>query len=161
MADNELQIVKNIADILSARQQFLALAESCTGGGLAKVCTDMAGSSAWFDRGFVTYSNLSKVEMLAVKQATLSRYGAVSEEVVTEMAAGALLNSAAHWSIAVSGVAGPGGGSVETPVGTVWLAWMQVGESVITKKLNLQGSRQQVREQTIICALQMLAELAK
>lgn len=160
MADNELQIVKNIADILNAKQQRLTLAESCTGGGIAKVCTDLAGSSTWFDRGFVTYSNLAKEEMLGVQHQTLDKYGAVSEEVVVEMAAGALLNSTAHWSIAVSGVAGPGGGSSETPVGTVWVAWLHTGESVVTKKLLLAGNRQQVRDQTIMYALQTLAELA-
>lgn len=159
MADDELQIVKNIADMLVARQQLLAVAESCTGGGLAKVCTDLPGSSAWFDRGFVTYSNLSKMELLGVKEQTLSMFGAVSEEVVAEMAAGVLINSPAHWSVAVSGVAGPDGGSVKTPVGTVWLAWMHAGESAITKKLHLAGDRSQVRSQTIVHALKTLTEL--
>lgn len=161
MNDDEFLIVKSIADILLAKQQFLALAESCTGGGLAKACTDLPGSSAWFERGFVTYSNLAKVEMLGVNENTLSECGAVSEQVVIEMAAGALRNSRAQWAIAVSGVAGPDGGTPINPVGTVWLAWMYVGQRATTKKLHLAGNRDQVRNKTIFYALEKLVELAQ
>jgi len=159
MKDDELLIVSNVADIFIANQQFLAVAESCTGGGIAKVCTDLPGSSAWFERGFVTYSNLAKVEMLGVKQTTLDQFGAVSEEIVIEMAMGALHNSAAHWSIAVSGVAGPGGGTTVNPVGTVWLAWMRQGQTAITEKLMLSGEREQIRSKTIFYALEKLVKL--
>ncbi|MCL4167387.1 UNVERIFIED_CONTAM: hypothetical protein GTU68_036174, partial [Idotea baltica] len=102
---------------------MLAVAESCTGGWLAKVCTDLSGSSGWFERGFVTYSNAAKHDMLGVSETTIETYGAVSVNTVEEMVSGALSHSRADWAIAVSGVAGPGGGSNVNPVGSVWFAW--------------------------------------
>ena len=116
-------MVESLAARLVARNEMLATAESCTGGWVAKVCTDLAGSSAWFDRGFVTYSNQAKQDMLGVSATTLDTCGAVSEEVVTEMVNGALAGSRAGWALAISGVAGPDGGTAEKPVGTVWFAW--------------------------------------
>ncbi len=151
--------VTRVADHLSASQQCLATAESCTGGWIAKVCTDLAGSSAWFERGFVTYSNAAKQEMLDVSADTLHRYGAVSEPVVRQMALGALRNSHAHWSLAVSGVAGPGGGSADKPVGTVWFAWAGPHNQLSTRCCRFDGDREAVRLQTVETALQELSEL--
>jgi nicotinamide-nucleotide amidase len=116
-------ILTNISDALLTRGQMLATAESCTGGLIAGACTDRAGSSQWFERGFVTYSNAAKAEMLAVPCTLIDQHGAVSEPVARAMAEGALAHSAAQASVAVTGVAGPTGGSADKPVGTVWLAW--------------------------------------
>ena len=112
-----------LAGRLTARNESLVTAESCTGGWIAKICTDLPGSSSWFERGFVTYSNASKQELLGVSARTLERHGAVSEATVREMVSGALRHSHAVWGLAVSGIAGPGGGSEDKPVGTVWFAW--------------------------------------
>ena len=112
-----------LASHLQRRGWWLSCAESCTGGGIAAALTDIPGSSAWFDRGFVTYSNQSKKDMLGVADATLATFGAVSRETVTEMASGALECSAAQISVAVTGIAGPDGGTPDKPVGTVWIAW--------------------------------------
>ncbi|PSU06593.1 nicotinamide-nucleotide amidase [Photobacterium ganghwense] len=137
-----------------ARQQWMATtAESCTGGGVSTAITDIAGSSGWFDRAFVTYSNEAKQQMLGVQADTLATYGAVSEPVVREMAAGALANSAANISVAISGIAGPGGGSVEKPVGTVCFAWADDSGWMTVKTCHLPGDRQQVRQQAVEIAL--------
>ena len=112
-----------LADALRARRWMLATAESCTGGLIAGACTEMAGSSEWFERGFVTYSNAAKSELLGVPASLIARHGAVSEPIARAMAAGALAHSHAQVSVAVTGIAGPGGGSLEKPVGTVWLGW--------------------------------------
>jgi len=130
----------------------LVTAESCTGGWIAKVITDVAGSSRWFDRGFVTYSNQSKQEMLGVLVATLDAYGAVSEAVVREMAQGALQRSCAGISVAVSGIAGPGGGSEDKPVGTVCLAWA-TGVGVHSETFLFAGDRDVIRRQAVMAAL--------
>ncbi len=122
MTDIE-QLVQELARELGGRGMKLATAESCTGGGIAQALTELAGASDWFDRGFVTYSNQAKMEMLGVNATTLERQGAVSEATVLEMARGALARSPADLSVAVSGVAGPGGGSDDKPVGTVWIGW--------------------------------------
>jgi len=143
---------------MRSRGQYLAVAESCTGGWIAKCCTDVAGSSQWFDRGFVTYSNQAKQEMVAVLPDTIAAQGAVSEAVVTEMATGALANSRADISIAVSGIAGPGGGTEEKPVGTVWLAWA-MGPEVVTLQQHYQGDREAIRRQTVATALQGVLDL--
>lgn len=116
-------VVAELAVHLQRRGWMLVCAESCTGGGVAAALTDLAGSSAWFDRGFVTYSNQAKQDMLGVSPETLAKFGAVSRETVTEMARGALLHSGAQLSVAISGIAGPGGGTPDKPVGTVWIAW--------------------------------------
>ncbi|MGF1726913.1 CinA family protein [Photobacterium nomapromontoriensis] len=143
--------------LLLARQQWMATtAESCTGGGISTAITDIAGSSAWFDRAFVTYTNAAKQQMLGVKDSTLAEYGAVSDAVVTEMAAGALTRSLASISIAVSGIAGPGGGSPEKPVGTVWFAWADKTGWSEAKVYYLEGDRQAVRQQAVEVALRGL-----
>jgi len=134
----------------------IATAESCTGGGIAQAITEIPGSSAWFDRGFVTYSNLSKVEMLGVKQSTLEQYGAVSEQVAIEMVKGALINSDSDIAVAVTGVAGPGGGSVLKPVGTVFIAYGLNTEQQQCKKYFFIGNRSDIRNSTIISALNYL-----
>lgn len=152
-------LIGELAARLQERGWWLTCAESCTGGGIAAALTDVAGSSAWFDRGFVTYSNQAKVEMLGVETRTLERYGAVSRETVCEMAQGALEFSRAQLSVAVSGIAGPGGGTPGRPVGTVWLAWASEN-GVETRREVFGGDRQAVRKATVDCALAGLLERA-
>jgi len=147
-------LLTDIAEKLQAKNLFMATAESCTGGWIAKEITAMPGSSAWFDCGFVTYSNTSKQNMLGVSKDTLEQNGAVSAEVVAQMAEGALKNSEAHISVATSGIAGPDGGSQEKPVGTVWFAWAEQGKSVRTKKYCFGGDRESVRKQAVSVALE-------
>jgi len=134
--------------------QCMVTAESCTGGWIAKCITDIAGSSRWFERGFVTYSNQAKMEMLGVAGSTLKQYGAVSEETVREMAAGALRHSQAQLAVAVSGIAGPGGGTPEKPLGTVWLAWQRQGQTCQTRLFHFDGGREAVRRQAVQKALE-------
>lgn len=138
---------------LSARHARLACAESCTGGWVSQVVTATAGSSAWFDRGFVTYSNEAKQELLGVAQATLTHCGAVSEETTREMVAGALARSRADYVLAISGVAGPGGGSAAKPVGTVCFAWGLRAGIVRSETRLFAGDREAVRRQAVIHAL--------
>jgi len=132
---------------------LLTTAESCTGGWAAQVITHTAGSSAWFDRGFVTYSNDAKLDMLGVRPETLERFGAVSQETASEMAAGALKNSNSMISIAITGIAGPTGGSPGKPVGTVCFAWCRTGASPETETRIFAGDREGVRRQAVIHAL--------
>ena len=139
---------------LKARGIMLATAESCTGGGIAHAVTAIAGSSAWFDRGFVTYSNEAKQDMLGVAAATLAAHGAVSEPVAREMAAGALSRSRAGIALSVTGVAGPGGGTPDKPVGMVCFAWALAGGAVQAETRRFEGDREAVRRQTVIAALQ-------
>lgn len=153
-------LVGELASCLQRRGWWLSCAESCTGGGIAAALTGIAGSSAWFDRGFVTYSNPSKVEMLGVSTRTLERFGAVSCETVSEMAQGALDFSRADLSVAVSGIAGPGGGTPGRPVGTVWLAWASV-DGVDTRREAFDGDRKAVRAATVDAALAGLLERAQ
>jgi nicotinamide-nucleotide amidase len=147
-------LIQQIAEDMLARNWQLATAESCTGGGIAAALTDVAGSSEWFDRGFVTYSNQAKQQMLGVGEGTLAQYGAVSEAVVAEMVAGALARSNAQIAVAVSGIAGPGGGSAEKPVGMVCLAWQVAGGAPLVRTEYFAGDRAAVRAQTVECALQ-------
>lgn len=149
-----------LAEQLTQRGWMLATAESCTGGWIAKCCTDMAGSSAWFDRGFITYSNAAKQDMLGVRAETLAQYGAVSEAVVAEMATGALRHSQAHIAVAVSGIAGPSGGSVEKPVGTVCFAWAMRNGEVLTKTCQFAGDREAVRWQSVVFALNGILQMS-
>ena len=149
-----------VADLMLKKQFFLAAAESCTGGLIAAACTDLAGSSQWFDRGFVTYSNAAKTEMLGVDAALIAQFGAVSEPVAAAMAQGAVKHSAAQVSVAVTGVAGPTGGSAEKPVGTVWIAWC-VNEDTTTEMCHFNGDRATVRALTVQRALQGLIERLK
>ena len=146
-----------VADLMLKKQSFLTTAESCTGGLIAAACTDLAGSSQWFDRGFVTYSNAAKTQMLGVDAALIDQHGAVSEPVARAMAQGALQHSAAQVSVAVTGVAGPGGGSAEKPVGTVWLAWSAYGETSV-ELCQFDGDRATVRALTVQRALQGLLQ---
>jgi nicotinamide-nucleotide amidase len=144
---------------LQAHGMMLATAESCTGGGVASAVTDIAGSSAWFERGFVTYSNQAKMDMLGVPSDVLARYGAVSEATVRGMVAGALSHSQAQIALAVSGIAGPGGGTQEKPVGTLWFAWGVKDGEIVTRLHQLNGSRTEIREQSVRIALQGVIEL--
>ncbi|MDX1698683.1 MAG: nicotinamide-nucleotide amidohydrolase family protein [Thiohalobacterales bacterium] len=149
-------LVRALAENLVARNEMLATAESCTGGWVAKVCTDQAGSSAWFERGFVTYSNQSKQDLLGVSASTLDSRGAVSEQVVAEMVNGVLAGSSAQWAVAISGIAGPGGGSADKPVGTVWLAWGGPSGWRSAQKFCFPGDRDAVRRQAVTKALEVL-----
>ena len=152
------RVTEQLAQRLVERGEMLAAAESCTGGWLAKVCTDLPGSSAWFERGFVTYTNEAKQEMLGVAGVTLQAHGAVSEQAVAEMAAGALARSRAQLAVSISGIAGPGGGSEEKPVGTVCFGWARDGETVTERKV-FDGDREAVRAQAVLHALQGLLKL--
>lgn len=152
-------ISAQVGAALKAHGMMLTTAESCTGGGVAQAITEVAGCSAWFERGFVTYSNLSKQQMLGVSEATLKQYGAVSEAVVREMVAGALANSASNIALSVSGIAGPDGGTTEKPVGTVWFAWgIKQGVTIAQRHL-LKGNRAEVRAQAVNIALQGVLNL--
>lgn len=153
-----LHLATHIGDRLRARGWMLATAESCTGGWIAKTLTDVAGSSDWFDRGVVTYSNAAKHEMLGVRLDTLAQHGAVSAPVVTAMVAGALAQSRAQVALAISGIAGPGGGSPEKPVGTVWLAWGLPEQPIVTRCVRFAGERDAVRQQAVEMALSGLLE---
>jgi nicotinamide-nucleotide amidase len=150
------QLVELLATRLLQTNAMLACAESCTGGWLAKLCTDMAGSSSWFDRGFVTYSNEAKQQMLGVSLQTLQQHGAVSEAVARNMATGVLANSAASYAVAITGIAGPSGGSDEKPVGTVWFAYASSDGNCEAVCKHFAGDRRQVRWQSVIFALEQL-----
>ncbi len=141
---------------LLAAGKSLATAESCTGGLVAKMVTDVAGSSGWFDRAFITYTNEAKHEMLGVPIDVISENGAVSEPVVREMAAGALASSHAQISVAISGVAGPGGGSEEKPVGTVWFAWAFGDDECLAERVHFAGDRESIREQAALHAMRRI-----
>jgi nicotinamide-nucleotide amidase len=147
-----------LAHLLPSRGLMVCTAESCTGGLIAAACTDRAGSSVWFERGFVTYSNASKTDLLGVPADLIVRHGAVSQEVARAMAAGALVHAQAQLAVAVTGVAGPGGGSADKPVGTVWLAWA-MGSQVRTERQHFEGDRSAVRQATVARALQGLIEM--
>jgi nicotinamide-nucleotide amidase len=144
---------------LKAKGLMLATAESCTGGWVAQAVTAIAGSSDWFERGFVTYSNAAKMEMLRVKADTLRTHGAVSEQTAGEMAAGALARSRAQVAAAVTGIAGPAGGSAEKPVGTVCFAWALKSGAVSAETRLFKGDRESVRRQSVIAALQGVLEV--
>lgn len=147
-----------LGEALLARGWRLATAESCTGGAVAAAITDIAGSSQWFDRGFVTYSNRAKQEMLGVRAETLQRYGAVSEATVREMVSGAIARSGVETALAISGIAGPGGGTPEKPVGTVCFAWATACGGPLTRTVLLSGDRLAVRAASVVTALQGLLD---
>jgi nicotinamide-nucleotide amidase len=160
ISDQELQtLAGRVGEALSARHLMLAIAESCTGGWASMAVTSVAGSSAWFERGFVTYSNAAKQDMLQVEAGTLAEHGAVSDATVREMAEGAIAASNADVSLAISGVAGPGGGSTAKPVGLVCLAWARAGAETRSRCLHCEGGREQVRRQAVADALEGLLEL--
>lgn len=161
--------IEQLAEVLQQHGWMLAAAESCTGGLIASRCTDLAGSSNWFERGFVTYSNEAKHDMLGVDSSLITEHGAVSEAVAQAMALGALRHSRAQVSVAVTGVAGPSGGSTDKPVGTVWFAWATPSDAgptlgaetawVKTELMHFTGDRQAVREATVKHSLQTLLNL--
>ncbi len=153
-------LVALLAALLRERQWMMASAESCTGGLIAGACTDLAGSSDWFERGFVTYSNAAKTELLGVDASLIDAHGAVSEPVARAMAAGALAHSPAQVSVAVTGVAGPAGGSAEKPVGTVWFGWSVEGQ-LRSERRRFDGDRAAVRAATVHYALQALVQLIR
>ena len=144
--------IGNLADLMLKKSFFMATAESCTGGMIAAACTDLAGSSAWFERGFVTYSNAAKTELLGVDAALIAQHGAVSEPVARAMAFGAIRHSQAQVSVAVTGVAGPSGGSFERPVGMVWFGF-SVGGMLTSEVMRFSGDRAAVRAATVSHAI--------
>ncbi len=153
-------LVARLADSLRARGAFMATAESCTGGLIAAACTSLAGSSEWFERGFVTYSNQAKAEMLGVPDALIEAHGAVSAEVARAMAEGALVHSRASFAVSVTGIAGPAGGSIDKPVGTVWIAVAQAGRATATL-LQASGDRAAIRGASVVRALELLVALCE
>ncbi|HTJ96489.1 MAG TPA: nicotinamide-nucleotide amidase [Rhodocyclaceae bacterium] len=157
--DSELESLSvQLGKALSERALTLATAESCTGGWVAELVTDTAGSSGWFERGFITYSNQSKADMLGVRMDTLAHFGAVSEETAQEMAAGAIKFSRADWAISITGIAGPGGGSLGKPVGTVCFAWCRRGAEPISEIQHFAGDRRAVRRRAVLYALRGLLQ---
>jgi nicotinamide-nucleotide amidase len=151
-------LCEQLAQALQARGWMLATAESCTGGMIAAACTDLSGSSNWFERGFVTYSNAAKTELLGVDPALIAQHGAVSELVARAMAFGAVRHSQAQVSVSVTGVAGPSGGTPQKPVGTIWFGF-QVNGQLTSETRRFAGDRAAVRSATVDHALQRLIEL--
>ncbi|MGG2400131.1 CinA family protein [Pseudomonas sp. SH1-B] len=156
--DRITQLAEQLGEALKARDAQVSTAESCTGGGIAEAITRVPGSSLWFEAGYVTYSNAQKTKQLDVCAELFDSVGAVSQEVVEAMVRGAQGHSGARYAVAVSGVAGPGGGSAEKPVGTVWLAWGD-GERLCSVRKQFTGDREQVRRQTVEAALAGLISL--
>ncbi|MGH8147170.1 MAG: CinA family protein [Rhodanobacteraceae bacterium] len=154
-----LALAVGVGDALRDRGEMLATAESCTGGWIAKLVTDIAGSSAWFQGGAVTYSNNLKQALLGVTATTLERHGAVSRECALEMVAGALARLDASIAIAVTGVAGPSGGTPDKPVGTVWIAWQPRGAAACVEVFHFDGDRDAVRRQTVARALEGIQKI--
>ncbi|TJY56637.1 CinA family protein [Sinimarinibacterium sp. CAU 1509] len=146
-------LVEPIALQLEQHGQTLAVAESCTGGMIAAALTDRAGSSMWFDRGYVTYSNAAKQDLLGVPEAVIAIHGAVSQATALAMAGGVLVRAPVHWAIAVTGIAGPGGGSEDKPVGTVWIAWAERGGRTVAQQFAFDGDRAAIRAQSVAAAL--------
>lgn len=154
ISDQQLaEIAEQIGDTLQALRLMLITAESCTGGWVGQVVTSISGSSHWYDRGFITYSNASKREMLGVSTDILSRFGAVSEQTARAMAEGAVNSGVGRVSLAITGIAGPGGGSEDKPVGLVWFAWAGNGRQSRTESCQFDGDRQTVRRQAVAHAL--------
>ena len=161
MTSNDQALTQLAAELgrqLMAAKAQVSTAESCTGGGIAEAITRIAGSSAWFEAGYVTYSNAQKTKQLDVPGELFATVGAVSQQVVEAMVRGAQANSGARFAVAVSGVAGPDGGSAEKPVGTVWLAWGD-GEQLFSRRRQFAGDRAEVRRQTVEAALAGLLRL--
>jgi nicotinamide-nucleotide amidase len=160
MLDDELEtLARKVGDALLAAGAVLVTAESCTGGWVGAAITAIPGSSRWFDRGFITYSNSAKRDVLSVSAETLKRHGAVSEETAREMALGALKHSKAKISLAITGVAGPDGGTAEKPVGTVCFAWAKQTTQLRSTMQRLSGDRNTVRRQSVVIALQGVLDL--
>ena len=162
MTDTQCEaLLRQAAEQLTQQRKMLTTAESCTGGGVAYAITALPGSSEWFERGFVTYSNLAKREQLGVPHELLIQCGAVSEQVAAAMALGALQHSRADYSVAVTGIAGPDGGTGEKPVGTVCFGWARRNAAARTTRIVFDGDRQQVRELAILAALQGVVDLVE
>ena len=157
--DDLIKLSTQIGDLLKAKRYTLALAESCTGGLASATITDIAGSSAWFENGFITYSNAAKQSMLGVSEATLNQYGAVSEQTASEMVSGALNHSQANLAASITGIAGPAGGSADKPVGTVCFAYAIKNQPVTTITHHFTGNRQAIRHQSVIQLLNGLIAL--
>ena len=158
--DPQLQtLARTLGERLLARKEWLATAESCTGGLIAKLCTDIAGSSRWFERGLVTYSNAAKQDLLGVPAEVVQRAGAVSAETVQAMVQGMLAHAPVQWAIAVSGIAGPDGGTPEKPVGTVWIGWGGSEVAASCSRFLFAGDRDAVRKQSAVVALEGLLQL--
>jgi len=158
--DSSLQSLSaQLGERLRAARHMLVTAESCTGGWIAKAVTDVPGSSEWFDCGLAAYSYEAKQALLGVRPETLERFGAVSRETVLEMVSGALVHSGASLSVAVTGIAGPGGGTADKPVGTVWVAWKRRGGYAKAEVFHFDGDRDAVRRQTVDAALRGLGSL--
>lgn len=151
--------VQQVAEALRAHGEMLATAESCTGGWIAKACTDLAGSSEWFESAAVTYSNRAKQALLGVTAATLEKHGAVSRECALEMVAGVLARFEADVAVAVTGIAGPGGGTPDKPAGTIWIAWLRRGSEALANVFHFGGDRDAVRRQTVAAALDGLRKI--
>lgn len=158
-SDSFTALAARVGATLKARGVMLTTAESCTGGWVAQALTAIAGSSDWFERGFVTYSNAAKQEMLGVSAATLAAHGAVSEQTAREMAGGALAHSRAQVALAITGIAGPSGGTPEKPVGTVCFAWAGASGMLGAQTQQFQGDRESVRRQSVLFALRTLLQL--
>ncbi|WP_017453903.1 CinA family protein [Herbaspirillum rubrisubalbicans] len=156
--DSTLDLATRVGHTLKSKGLLLATAESCTGGGIAHAITEIAGSSEWFDCGFVTYSNASKNELLDISEALIAQHGAVSEEIAGAMAEGAVANSNSDVAVSTTGIAGPGGAVPGKPVGTVCFGW-RVDEKTYTERLVFKGDRQQVRAQTVEHSLKGLLKL--
>jgi len=159
MSDPATALAQALGEACLRRKLWVATAESCTGGAVAEAITRIPGSSSWFDRGFVTYTNQAKEQMLAVSRETLRGNGAVSADVAAEMASGALAASAADVVVAVTGIAGPGGGTMTKPVGLVWFAWAYRGGPAQCRRFVFDGDREAVRRQSVLVALQGLIDL--
>jgi nicotinamide-nucleotide amidase len=158
-ADTELTALAiRIAAAIQQRALMLSAAESCTGGWIAKILTDLSGSSAWFEAGVVSYSNDAKISLLGVRRETLDRTGAVSEETALEMASGALTRLNTDIAVAVTGIAGPTGGTPEKPVGTVWIGWQRRGDAARASLFHFTGDREAIRRQTVAAALEGVLE---
>lgn len=160
VSDEELhQLAIELGGKLRARGWMLATAESCTGGWVGQLLTSLPGSSEWFERGFITYANAAKIEMLGVSEEILAAYGAVSEQTAAAMAAGALKHSHAQAALAISGIAGPGGGTPQKPVGLVCYGWALADGTVMSSTCRLDGDREEIRSRAVAAALRGLIEL--
>ena len=153
------QLAAQVGAVLVQRGLMLASAESCTGGWLGQTMTSVAGSSTWYERGFITYTNISKSEMLGVSDATLAQYGAVSEQTAKEMALGTLARSHAQIAVSITGIAGPGGGTAEKPVGMVCFAWAMKDGLARSETRHFTGDREAIRRQSVVVALQGVSDL--
>ena len=153
------KLAARVGKLLKARKLMLVTAESCTGGGVGEAVTRVPGSSDWYERGFITYTYISKRELLGIKRKTLDKFGAVSEQTTREMAAGALKNSHAQVAVAVSGTAGPSGGTPDKPVGTICLAWCLKNGAMVSETRRFNGNRQTIRRKAVMRALQGVLEM--